>query len=279
LTYYGEKLFYVNGGLNNYNVYIYGTVSGLGDYLTKINKIKNTRVLPIISDPSTPDSDGDGGTDYEEIIQYDTNPLQKNHFSYLKEYVVFNAHNSYDLNNEIMTANVQLVYAALADIAYEKGLRRDYYGNPYLDGYYLVSQPFGESNATKGKWAGLNGLTGGVNGYPSAEPLVNEWLTAAMKRADVYDRWIKDIDDPYFSMAICVIRMTQQMRKDTGFCSVMVWEDLFNRKAKNAMRWRLCAKSGTISDIDGQFRYYTDNKGTYLAPDGNIQTDNVILGF
>jgi murein DD-endopeptidase MepM/ murein hydrolase activator NlpD len=59
LTYYGEKLFYVNGGLNNYNVYIYGTVSGLGDYLTKTNKIKNTRVLPIISDPVMVDSDND----------------------------------------------------------------------------------------------------------------------------------------------------------------------------------------------------------------------------
>lgn len=38
--------------------------------------INNTYILPIISDPSTIDSDGDGYSDYDEILTYESNPLK-----------------------------------------------------------------------------------------------------------------------------------------------------------------------------------------------------------
>lgn len=249
-----------------------------GDKEKAYAELSKLRILPICSDPTKVDSDGDGGSDYKEKMQYETNPLEKNHFTYMNNYVVFNAHNSYDKSNEVITSDVQIIYSALADIAYENGLREDYYGNQTIDGYYLVSQPFGESNARLGKRDGLLGLTAGADGYPSTDGLISEWLTMAMKRTGITINWQKNIDDPYYAMAVALIRTTQLINP-TGKCTYLILEDSLNQKARNAARWRQCASSGKISDSDGQYRYYIDSLGTWQSVDDEWHVDKVYLDF
>ncbi len=157
-------------------------------------------------------------------------------------------------------------------------MRKDYYGDSHIDGYYLVPQPFGESEAKAGTNDGLCGLIAGVNGYESAEKQLDEWLNSAMRRAGINVEWKKDKDDPYFSCAIGIIRMTELI-DESGKCQRLVWEDCYNQKAKNAARWRKSAESGSISDEDGQYRHYLDDKGTWQAPDLKYYIDNVILDF
>lgn len=275
ITYYGKDHLYVESGFERFKDKHNAdkmTVAELEEFLNSYH------ITPIWSDPTQVDSDGDGGSDFEERKQYETNPLIKNHFSYSKNYLVFNAHNSYEDDNRIITNDVQLIYAALADIAYEKGLRKDYYGDMNIDGYYLVSQLFGESNAHFGSRKGLCGLVDGVDGYPTAEKQLDEWLNSAMKRACINIKWERDIDDPYFGAAIGMIRMTEELDK-SGKSKWGFWEDYNNQKARNAARWRKSAESGSISDEDGQYRYYQDDKGTWQALNGTRYVDDVKLDF
>ena len=270
-----KVLFYVENGLARY-------CSATGEAVDSVQSLYDVRILPIKSDPTRVDSDGDESSDYEEVMQFQTNPLVENHFSYMKEYVVFNAHSSY-AKDSIITNDAQLIYAALADIAYEKGLREDCYGDRNLDGYYLVSQPFGECNAIidenedEIEGSGLFGLTSGANGYSSAEIYVEEWLNEAMRRTGLKISWRKSVHDLYYGVTICLIRMVQNATN--GKCNLMVWQDSFNQKAKNAQRWRLCAQKGIIEDTDGQYRYYIDNNGTWWISRTETQVDNVYLDF
>ena len=54
-----------------------------GDKEKAYAELSKLRILPICSDPTKVDSDGDGGSDYKEKMQYETNPLEKNHFTYI----------------------------------------------------------------------------------------------------------------------------------------------------------------------------------------------------